>query len=149
MTWYANQMDRPLAPSRGQLMDHVGLSVADLDAWVAKLRGEGVKFLAEPYTRSHARRADRRAKPRGAGVGRDQEANLSPLALLSSTADTSEARFFDRFFASDSPQLPSAGGRIPSFSATVGASRYRRPELRRNPWPRGHIGGLNVVKIYD
>jgi hypothetical protein len=29
--------------------DHVALSVTDLDAWVAKLRGEGVTFLAEPY----------------------------------------------------------------------------------------------------
>ena len=47
LTWYANQGDRPLAPSRGQLYDHIGLSVKDLDAWIAKLRGEGVKFLSE------------------------------------------------------------------------------------------------------
>jgi catechol 2,3-dioxygenase-like lactoylglutathione lyase family enzyme len=45
LTWYANQGDKPLAPSRGQLYDHIGLSVKDLDAWTAKLRGEGVKFL--------------------------------------------------------------------------------------------------------
>jgi 4-hydroxyphenylpyruvate dioxygenase-like putative hemolysin len=43
------QGDEPLVGSRGQLYDHVALSVADLDAWVAKLRGEGVKFLEEPY----------------------------------------------------------------------------------------------------
>ena len=35
--------------SRGQLYDHIALSVTDLDAWVAKLRGEGVTFLGEPY----------------------------------------------------------------------------------------------------
>jgi 4-hydroxyphenylpyruvate dioxygenase-like putative hemolysin len=29
--------------------DHIALSVTDLDAWVAKLRGEGVTFLTEPY----------------------------------------------------------------------------------------------------
>jgi len=49
MMWYANQGDRPLAGSRGQLQDHIALSVGDLDAWIDKLRGEGVKFLEEPY----------------------------------------------------------------------------------------------------
>jgi len=39
----------PLAPTRGQLYDHIGLSVADLDAWMAKLRGEHVKFLTKIY----------------------------------------------------------------------------------------------------
>jgi catechol 2,3-dioxygenase-like lactoylglutathione lyase family enzyme len=49
MNWYMRQGDKPLAGTRGQLYDHVALSVADLDAWIAKLRGEGVKFLGEPY----------------------------------------------------------------------------------------------------
>jgi len=48
--WYMRQGDRPLVSTRGQLYDHIALSVADLDAWVAKLRGEGVRFLEEPYT---------------------------------------------------------------------------------------------------
>jgi hypothetical protein len=30
-------------------MDHIGLSVQDLDAWIAKLRGEAVTFLEPPY----------------------------------------------------------------------------------------------------
>jgi catechol 2,3-dioxygenase-like lactoylglutathione lyase family enzyme len=47
--WYMRQGERPLASTRGQLYDHVALSVADLDAWVAKLRGEGVRFLEEPH----------------------------------------------------------------------------------------------------
>ncbi|HXJ79484.1 MAG TPA: VOC family protein [Candidatus Methylomirabilis sp.] len=47
--WYMRQGDQPLAGTRGQLYDHIGLSVTDLDAWVAKLRGEGVRFLEEPY----------------------------------------------------------------------------------------------------
>jgi catechol 2,3-dioxygenase-like lactoylglutathione lyase family enzyme len=48
-TWYMRQGDAPLAGTRGQLYDHVALSVGDLDAWIAKLRGEGVKFLQEAY----------------------------------------------------------------------------------------------------
>ena len=46
---YMRQGEQPLASTRGQLYDHIALSVADLDAWVAKLRGEGVSFLEEPY----------------------------------------------------------------------------------------------------
>jgi catechol 2,3-dioxygenase-like lactoylglutathione lyase family enzyme len=49
LTWYMNQGDKPLAGSRGQLQDHIGLSVKDLDAWVGKLRDEGVAFLEQPY----------------------------------------------------------------------------------------------------
>ena len=49
LTWYANQGDTPLVGSRGQLQDHIALSVDDLDGWVAKLRDEGVAFLEEPY----------------------------------------------------------------------------------------------------
>jgi len=49
MMWYANQGDEPLAPSRGQLQDHIALKVADLDAWADKLDGEGVKFLEPIY----------------------------------------------------------------------------------------------------
>jgi catechol 2,3-dioxygenase-like lactoylglutathione lyase family enzyme len=49
VNWPVNQNDRPLAPTRGHLVDHFGLSVNNLDAWVAKLRAEGVKFLQEPY----------------------------------------------------------------------------------------------------
>lgn len=47
--WYMRQGDRPLVSTRGHLYDHIALSVADLDAWVAKLRGEGVTFLEGPY----------------------------------------------------------------------------------------------------
>ncbi len=49
LTWYANQGERPLASSRGQLQDHLAFAVADLDAWVEKLRGEDVAFLEEEY----------------------------------------------------------------------------------------------------
>jgi catechol 2,3-dioxygenase-like lactoylglutathione lyase family enzyme len=57
LTWYANQGDKPLASSRGQLYDHFALSVGDLDAWVAKLRSEGVKFLEETYKLGDTRAA--------------------------------------------------------------------------------------------
>jgi hypothetical protein len=30
-------------------MDHVSLSVDDLDGWAAKLKAEGVTFLRQPY----------------------------------------------------------------------------------------------------
>jgi catechol 2,3-dioxygenase-like lactoylglutathione lyase family enzyme len=49
LTWYANQGNAPLAPSRGQLQDHIALSVSDLGLWIRKLSGEGVKFLEQPY----------------------------------------------------------------------------------------------------
>jgi hypothetical protein len=47
--WYMRQGDEPLVSRQGHVYDHIALSVTDLDAWVAKLRGEGVTFLAEPY----------------------------------------------------------------------------------------------------
>jgi catechol 2,3-dioxygenase-like lactoylglutathione lyase family enzyme len=47
--WYMRQGEQPLAPRQGHVYDHIGLSVTDLDAWVTKLRGEGVTFLEEPY----------------------------------------------------------------------------------------------------
>jgi catechol 2,3-dioxygenase-like lactoylglutathione lyase family enzyme len=47
---YMRQGDQPLVGSRGHVYDHIALSVTDLDAWIAKLRGEGVIFLEEqPY----------------------------------------------------------------------------------------------------
>jgi catechol 2,3-dioxygenase-like lactoylglutathione lyase family enzyme len=49
LIWYANQGDEPLVSSRGQLQDHIALSVTDLDAWIEKLRGEDVTFLEDPY----------------------------------------------------------------------------------------------------
>jgi catechol 2,3-dioxygenase-like lactoylglutathione lyase family enzyme len=54
LNWYVNPSYaagpvKPLAPTRGQLYDHFALSVADLDAWIAKLQKERVKFLGKPY----------------------------------------------------------------------------------------------------
>jgi catechol 2,3-dioxygenase-like lactoylglutathione lyase family enzyme len=49
MNWYVNQTGKKLAPTESRLMDHVSLSVTDLDAWIAKLKGEGVTFLRQPY----------------------------------------------------------------------------------------------------
>ncbi len=48
--WYMNQSGAPAVSTRGHLMDHIALSVADLDAWIAKLRAEKVTFLEQPYT---------------------------------------------------------------------------------------------------
>jgi catechol 2,3-dioxygenase-like lactoylglutathione lyase family enzyme len=55
LTWYANQGDTPLVSSRGQMQDHIALSVTNLDAWIAKLRAEGVTFLEETYRLGHTR----------------------------------------------------------------------------------------------
>ena len=49
MNWYQRQGTAPLAPSRGGVMDHVGLQVRDLDAWVSRLQRGGVKVLRRPY----------------------------------------------------------------------------------------------------
>ena len=55
LTWHVQQDERPLASTRGHLYDHVGLSVHDLDAWIAKLRAEHVKFLSKTYKLGDAR----------------------------------------------------------------------------------------------
>jgi catechol 2,3-dioxygenase-like lactoylglutathione lyase family enzyme len=52
---YMNPSDRPLSPTRGHLADHIGLSVTDLDAWMSKLKAEGVTFLGPPYKVGDAR----------------------------------------------------------------------------------------------
>jgi hypothetical protein len=52
---YMRQGDQPLQSPRGHLYDHLALSVPDLDAWVAKLRAEGVTFLEQPYTLGQTR----------------------------------------------------------------------------------------------
>jgi catechol 2,3-dioxygenase-like lactoylglutathione lyase family enzyme len=49
LLWYMRQGEQPLVSPRGHVYDHIALSVTDLDAWVAKLRGEGVTFLEKPY----------------------------------------------------------------------------------------------------
>ena len=49
LNWYPRQGDAPLVSPRGQLMDHIALSVTDLDAWIAKLNREGVTILEKPY----------------------------------------------------------------------------------------------------
>jgi len=48
--WYMNQSDAPAVSTRGHLMDHIALSVTDLDAWIVKLRAGNVTFLEQPYT---------------------------------------------------------------------------------------------------
>jgi len=48
--FYMNQGSTPAGPTRGHLMDHFAISVGDLDAWIAKLKGENVTFLEQPYT---------------------------------------------------------------------------------------------------
>ena len=57
LTWYMNQGSEPLVSSRGQMQDHIGLSVGDLDAWIAKLSGEGVAILEGPYRLGDTRAA--------------------------------------------------------------------------------------------
>ena len=47
LTWYPNQGTTPLAPSRGQRLDHIAFAVEDLDEWSAKLRDAGVTFLED------------------------------------------------------------------------------------------------------
>jgi catechol 2,3-dioxygenase-like lactoylglutathione lyase family enzyme/predicted enzyme related to lactoylglutathione lyase len=49
MNWYIRPGDTPLTSTLGHQADHIALSVGNLDAWLAKLKGEGVKILKEPY----------------------------------------------------------------------------------------------------
>jgi len=55
MGWYPRQCidgrcgaDRPLVPTRGQVLDHVAFTVVGLDAWYERLRSQGVRILEEP-----------------------------------------------------------------------------------------------------
>jgi len=48
--FYMNQGATPAGPTRGHLMDHFAVGVADLDAWIAKLKSENVTFLEQAYT---------------------------------------------------------------------------------------------------
>lgn len=48
--FYMNQGGTPFGPTRGQLMDHFAVGVADLDAWFAKLKNERVTILEPPHT---------------------------------------------------------------------------------------------------
>ncbi|HEY7185505.1 MAG TPA: hypothetical protein VH436_03100 [Vicinamibacterales bacterium] len=57
MTWYMRQGTVPLVGTRGRLMDHVALSVANLDAWIAKLSAARVKILQQPYALGDTRAA--------------------------------------------------------------------------------------------
>lgn len=47
--WYPRQGEAPLASSRGHAIDHIGLGVADLDAWIDKLTHEDITFLERTY----------------------------------------------------------------------------------------------------
>ena len=56
--WYTRQcrdgrcgddLDRPLVPSRGQVVDHVAISYPDLDAVLAHLSATGVSIVDGPY----------------------------------------------------------------------------------------------------
>ena len=49
LNWFVSQADTPLAPTRGQLVDHIAVSVPALDPWIAKLKAENVTFLQQPY----------------------------------------------------------------------------------------------------
>jgi hypothetical protein len=57
LIWYANQGSQTLVSPLGQQQDHIALSVGDLEAWIDKLKGEGVKFLDGPYTLGPTRAA--------------------------------------------------------------------------------------------
>ena len=43
------ELDRPLAPSRGQVVDHVAISYSDLDPLLAHLAAAGIPILEGPY----------------------------------------------------------------------------------------------------
>jgi hypothetical protein len=49
LNWFVSQSDTPLAPTRGQLVDHIAVGVPTLDPWIAKLKAEHVTFLRQPY----------------------------------------------------------------------------------------------------
>jgi catechol 2,3-dioxygenase-like lactoylglutathione lyase family enzyme len=57
LPWYMRQGDQPLVSTRGQLYDHFALGVTSLDAWLDKLRSEGVTILDGPFALGDTRAA--------------------------------------------------------------------------------------------
>jgi hypothetical protein len=55
LNWFVSQSNTPLAPTRGQRVDHIAVSVPALDPWIAKLEQEKVTFLQQPYRFGDAR----------------------------------------------------------------------------------------------
>jgi hypothetical protein len=49
LNWFPAQASAPLAPTRGQLVDHFAVAVPALEPWITKLTAEGVTFLGPPY----------------------------------------------------------------------------------------------------
>jgi hypothetical protein len=65
LNWFVSPSDTPLAPTRGQLVDHIAVSVPALDPWIAKLEAENVTFLqAAVQVRRQSRHHDRGREPR-------------------------------------------------------------------------------------
>ena len=64
-SWYARpcqsgrcrEGDMKLSPSRGQVLDHIGLTYPDLDTHVPRLRREGVKILEDVHKLGDTRAA--------------------------------------------------------------------------------------------
>jgi catechol 2,3-dioxygenase-like lactoylglutathione lyase family enzyme len=54
---YVRQSSTPLVSTRGHTADHIGLSVKNLDAWLAKLKRENVTILMQPYKLGDTRAA--------------------------------------------------------------------------------------------
>jgi hypothetical protein len=49
LNWFVAQTDTRLSSTKGQLVDHIAVSVATLDPWIAKLKAENVTFLQQAY----------------------------------------------------------------------------------------------------
>jgi hypothetical protein len=78
--WYANQSDKPLASSRGQLYDHIALSVSDLDAWVASSRAR--HQAPQPYKLGDTRAAMIEGPSRRRSTSRGQVAVLPAQPMV-------------------------------------------------------------------
>jgi metabolite-proton symporter len=57
LNWYPRQESGRLESSIGQAMDHVALSVNNLDEWIRRLTTSGVRILRSPYSLGDTRAA--------------------------------------------------------------------------------------------
>jgi hypothetical protein len=55
LNWYPRQESGRLESSIGQAIDHVGLSVNNLDEWIQRLKARGLRLLRGPYSLGAAR----------------------------------------------------------------------------------------------
>ena len=125
-----------LVSTRGKLVDHWAVSTSNLDATVARLKREGVKFLEE----IHPWGIDARRDDRGTRSDRDRDRrsqitrsyNENALAAVRTMASVSAA-------IAHSPTIPTTSGRHPWRDSSTTLVRKADAGERQQKRPAGQV----------